>query len=335
MLRWVELAESLAPSVSVVVIGSGRDDARLRAGFPAGVQIHCGEPPDWVCQLLLGSECVVGNDSGIAHLCGLLEVPCIAVHAGTLPHEFLFDMAPSVRSVVGDGVKQRSDHSPGLLASITPASVYEELCKICDTIKPQGTNQMTQLLERPTARKLPEILKHVLPHTLLDEGRLAIIYGMSRHASLLDGDMAEVGVYTGGTSALLSIANPTKTIHAFDTFTGIPNASGDDVHLNGDFDLSGNVPLILDRPNISVHVGMFPATADPSARYCFAHFDGDTYESCIAFIEYFTPRMNAGGVMVFDDFTWHKCPGVERALREKFKDEQIIQTRPTQAMVLS
>lgn len=146
------------------------------------------------------------------------------------------------------------------------------------------------------------------------------LYAWSRACSTLPGDMAEVGVYKGDSCLLLARANPAKTVHAFDTFAGIPNArAGDDLHANGDFaDL--NRQDVIDRleaqPNIRVHVGVFPQTADDYLRFCFAHFDGDTYQSCRDFLAYFWPRLSAGGVLLFDDYKWERCPGVERAIRE-------------------
>ncbi len=201
------------------------------------------------------------------------------------------------------------------------------------------------------------ILTHIDGHTLLARDRLFAVYNFSRHASLLEGDMAEVGVYKGGTSVLLARANPAKTVHSFDTFTGIPSArEADDVHVNGDFDLGGTVPPILAaEPNVRVHVGTFPATAPPDPdggggggdsggggggvvarprRYCFAHYDGDTYQSCLDFIAHFRPRTVPGGILMFDDYGWRMCPGVERALREAFGSRRVIQSANYQAAVI-
>ena len=182
------------------------------------------------------------------------------------------------------------------------------------------------------------ILTHIDGHTLLARDRLFAVYNFSRHASLLEGDMAEVGVYKGGTSVLLARANPAKTVHSFDTFTGIPTARpADDVHVNGDFDLGGTVPPILAaEPNVRVHVGTFPATAGPDddRRYCFAHYDGDTYQSCLDFIAHFKPRTVRGGILMFDDYGWRMCPGVERALREAFGSRRVIQSANYQAAVI-
>ena len=179
-----------------------------------------------------------------------------------------------------------------------------------------------------------DIIAEIAEHTLLTMDRLWALYSLSRHSSLLPGDMAEVGVYKGGSSVLLARANPDKIVHAFDTFTGIPNADANEVHANGDFDVGGKPPAILACcANIIPRVGLFPDTASFDATYCFAHFDGDTYPSCRAFIDYFTPRMSRGGAMVFDDYGWFRCPGVKRALHETFDERRILSFASVQAIV--
>jgi O-methyltransferase len=322
--KWRELGGVLRDqNIRVIPIGASRHAEILKSTFNGlgGVSWFWGQSPEWVIDLVSGASCVIGNDSGVAHLAGLLGVPALAIHAGCLPHPFLYDMSPSVESITAGEDLPRSDHNSIALGKVPVAAVYKTLAAklgLDDSMTAAG-----------------DLLNAVQSETLLDRDRLRVILARSRAASKLAGDIAEVGVYRGGTSKLLALANPHKTIHSFDTFTGIANAGADDLHSNGDFDLGGQIPPALNQPNIAVHVGLFPSTAGDGGggKYCFAHFDGDTYESCRAFIEYFTPRMTAGGAMVFDDYRWHKCPGVERALLEVFAPDRIEQTGPTQALV--
>jgi O-methyltransferase len=175
----------------------------------------------------------------------------------------------------------------------------------------------------------------VQPHTIVSGENLKMIYEMSRHSSTLEGDMAEVGVYKGGTSLLLALANEHKVIHSYDTFEGIPETTAVDGHEIGDFTLQGEVPKILtEQPNIKVHKGMFPGTSRFSDKFCFAHYDGDTYQTCCSFIGYFLPRIAIGGAMLFDDYKWHRCPGVEKALLQFFDPLRIIHTGGNQAMII-
>lgn len=135
----------------------------------------------------------------------------------------------------------------------------------------------------------------------------------------LSGDAAELGVFEGGTAAIIAGCLPKKTVHLFDTFSGLP---ADDVaggHREGEFAAARqDVERFLRGCKVEFHQGFFPATAADLAetRFAFVHIDGDLYQTTLAAIAWFWPRMVPGGVMVFDDYKWANCPGVERAIRE-------------------
>src|SRR5262249_30195318 len=75
-------------------------------------------------------------------------------------------------------------------------------------------------------------------HTLVDQARCYILHRLAIQTSTLPGDMAEVGVYKGGTAKLLALTiEPTssKTLHLFDTFSGMPPTDAlTDHHHEGD-----------------------------------------------------------------------------------------------------
>ncbi len=163
------------------------------------------------------------------------------------------------------------------------------------------------------------IFEAIRDYTIVPPDRCQILYRLSRYASLLDGDIAELGTYRGGTSLLLARTNPGKQVHSFDTFCGIPN--GDpryDRHRTGDFaDVDDQVIERLEIAGIKVHQGVFPTTTQSvDGPFCFAHFDADTYQSCKDFLQFFWPRMVNGGIMLFDDWEWPMCPGVKQAILE-------------------
>lgn len=159
------------------------------------------------------------------------------------------------------------------------------------------------------------------PYTIVSRDRCDTLYTLSQWAAALPGgDIAEVGTLAGGTAMLLKRANPLKAVHCFDTFQGIPNADAAiDGHANGDFaDVRAGTIERLRGEGLIVHPGVFPDTAAAVAdrRFCFAHFDGDTYQSCRDFCAFFDGRAVDGAILVFDDWRWHRCPGVERAVTE-------------------
>jgi len=134
----------------------------------------------------------------------------------------------------------------------------------------------------------------------------------------LDGDVAELGVYRGGSARVIRAATG-KVVRLFDTFTGIP--TDDEIsggHRAGEF-AAGLIDVrnYLGDEGYEYRPGTFPNTAPPDdQKYSFVHLDADIYQAVRAGLEYFIPRMVEGGVIVLDDYGWVNCPGVVRAVVE-------------------
>ena len=147
----------------------------------------------------------------------------------------------------------------------------------------------------------------------------------------LSGSVAEIGVYKGGTAQILADHLPTKRIHLFDTFEGMPETNPKyDIHEPGDFSdtsLEAVQALLKDRENVEFWPGRFPesATGLLDLRFCLVHVDVDIYESTKAAIEFFWPRLVEGGIMVFDDYNAPRCPGTNKAVDEYFDAWQPIE----------
>lgn len=56
------------------------------------------------------------------------------------------------------------------------------------------------------------------------------VYSIARSQSRLEGDMAEVGVYQGGSAKIICEAKDQRALHLFDTFAGLPKVSEKDTH---------------------------------------------------------------------------------------------------------
>lgn len=128
--RWTELAAALA-SAGVRPIGIGPADQRDRLSrVLPGHEYRYGIPTDEVTDLMLGAAVTIGNDSGIAHVGGLLGVPTVCVHAGSLPHEYLFESAPTVVSVVNPAGLYRGDADLPALRGVTTEQVMRTVEEI-------------------------------------------------------------------------------------------------------------------------------------------------------------------------------------------------------------
>jgi hypothetical protein len=169
------------------------------------------------------------------------------------------------------------------------------------------------------------------------------IYSITRAQNSLPGDIAEVGVYAGASSKLICEARRNKTVHLFDTFLGLPESSEKDrnvyrgkKHPQYACSLESVKEYLKDYENVNFYQGLFPDTAGPieNCKFCFAHFDVDLYESTRACIEFFYPRMTAGGIMLSHDYSI--LAGVKAAFTEFFADkpEDVLELPTTQCMVV-
>ena len=179
--------------------------------------------------------------------------------------------------------------------------------------------------------------------TLVDAARAHTLYQLARHASHLNGEMAEVGVYRGGTAMLLAhVADGAgRKLHLFDTFAGMPATDARDLHSAGDFadtSLASVQHFLKDHRSVNLHAGEFPATAAPveTARFSLVHVEVDIAASVEACCAFFYPRMVPGGVLVFDDYGFTSCPGAKRATDAFFegKPEPVLHLTTSQALVI-
>jgi len=155
------------------------------------------------------------------------------------------------------------------------------------------------------------------------------------------GDIAEVGVYKGGSAKIICEAKGDKTLHLFDTFEGLPKVEDVDMvwpFYEGKFAASyDSVKAYLGKEkNVFFYKGIFPDTSDPvkDTRFSFVNLDVDTYESTKKCIEFFYPRMSPGGVILSHDYL--TAPGVHKAFDEFFVDkrEPVVETAGSQCVVV-
>lgn len=151
-------------------------------------------------------------------------------------------------------------------------------------------------------------------YTCVKEDRCYMLYRFCQTCMRLPGDIAECGVYRGGTAALLSSTLveggvKDKQLHLFDTFAGMPTTADKDPssHQQGDFgdtSLEHVKNLLRDYPFVTFNPGFIPKTLDAvkDRKFAMAHIDVDLYQSTKDAFEFFYPRIVAGGIMVCDDY---------------------------------
>jgi len=167
--------------------------------------------------------------------------------------------------------------------------------------------------------------------SLLSPHKLYSLYHFAENAKNLSGDVAELGVYKGGSALLLSevfsTSSPQKTVHLFDTWEGMPMDFQEYESFSG-FDFSDITYTevkenLKNCRNVQFYKGMFSNTF-PSVTvdaFCFVHIDCDIYSSVKQCCEFFYSRMVSGGIMLFDDYGFICCPGAKKAVDEFFVDK--------------
>jgi O-methyltransferase len=170
------------------------------------------------------------------------------------------------------------------------------------------------------------------PYTLVTPDRLYILYILALNAVQLHGDFWECGVYKGGTARVFSEflamhGRPTAKLHLFDTFGGMPETDKHlDLHKQGDFSDTNleEVRHVVGNPErVEFHPGRIPETFRDLQHsvIALAHVDVDIYRSVRDCCDFIYPRLQAGGVMVFDDYGFPSCPGARKAVDEFFADK--------------
>lgn len=183
-----------------------------------------------------------------------------------------------------------------------------------------------------------DLYNKIRNRSLVKIDRCFMLYQFAKHASLMaNGDVAQVGVYKGGTAKMIAtcFSKKTKKVFLFDTFEGLPDLSEKDqreagrIHGTGkqfeDTSFDDVKSYFSDCPNVEIRKGYFPETARglEDRKFCFVYLDADLYQSTKDGLQFFYPRMVPGGIIMFDDYQTKNWPGVEKAVREFQKEHQI------------
>ena len=135
------------------------------------------------------------------------------------------------------------------------------------------------------------------------------------------GEIAEIGVYEGGSLAIIREFANGKIIHGFDTFEGfieeqiLEGEAYKKGELKSDY---GKIYKEFERfDNIKLHKGDILQTMKEveDRQFSFIHLDIDIYKPTKECLEFFYPRLSQGGIVLIDDY----CPtnwGVIKAVNE-------------------
>jgi O-methyltransferase len=160
--------------------------------------------------------------------------------------------------------------------------------------------------------------------------------------SKVNGAIAEIGVFKGGSAALIGELKGEKKLYLFDTFEGLPDLNQHDTSNEfhkGQFKETSFEyvkKLVAPFSNVTILKGYFPDTAGPIMNETFSliHLDVDLHKTTKDALEFFYPRMSKGGIIISHDYV--NADGVRKAFDDFFQDkpEPILIVSDTQCLIV-
>jgi O-methyltransferase len=167
--------------------------------------------------------------------------------------------------------------------------------------------------------------------TLVDAYRCFELWKLVEQAAKLErGSFIEIGVWRGGTGALIATqakrcGNRDK-VFLCDTFTGVVKAGAKDSQYRGgehaDTDRQTVERLIAEMglDNVEILQGVFPEDTGPrvqDVQFRFCHIDVDVYQSAKDIVDWIWHKLVPGGIVVYDDYGFPGCVGITRYVEEQ------------------
>jgi hypothetical protein len=150
------------------------------------------------------------------------------------------------------------------------------------------------------------------------------------------GDVAECGVYQGASLVAMAIwarqQKVDKVFRGFDSFEGFAASIVKDQELGGayidtkrpggmndtSYELVAAKVAAFQLENVRLYKGFFENTLPLASeeRFSFVHLDCDGYDAYRECLHFFYPRLNAGGIILLDEYDDPPWPGCNLAVDE-------------------
>jgi len=207
------------------------------------------------------------------------------------------------------------------------ASEYERILPLA-TYSPWGID-----------KEFLNVFNIIRNNTLVDIYRCYEIWQLVEQVSKLDGIFLEVGVWRGGTGALIAQKSKTlgltDTIYLCDTFHGVVKAGPKDSGYKGLEHADTSVDIVeellikkLGLDNFKILQGIFPDESSQvvsNEKVKFCHIDVDVYESAKDIDKWIWERLVVGGIIVYDDYGFKGCTGIKNFVNEQRSlDDRIV-----------
>jgi O-methyltransferase len=224
----------------------------------------------------------------------------------------------------------------------TQSSIPQKYGRVCPaaTYSPWNKDNLFQAL-----------LASIEGFTLVDKYRCFELWKLiEQSAKLKNGSIIEIGVWRGGTGALM--ARQAKNcgiedrVYLCDTFTGVVKAGVNDSAYKGGEHADTSRRIVEDLiftqmklDNVEILEGIFPDQTGhrvESKQFRFCHIDVDVFQSARDVADWIWDKMVPGGIMVYDDYGFSGCDGITRYVEEQMlcNDRLVIHNLNGHAIVL-
>ncbi|MCL2144411.1 MAG: TylF/MycF family methyltransferase [Endomicrobia bacterium] len=183
-----------------------------------------------------------------------------------------------------------------------------------------------------------ETYDQIKNNTLVDIYRCYELWQLVDETSGLDGAIIEIGVWRGGTGALIAkraeLSEITSLVYLCDTFTGVVKSGENDSSYNGGEHADTSKSIVdtligkLGLSNTKILTGVFPDDTSEmitDTKFRFCHVDVDVFKSANDIAGWIWNKLVIGGVIVFDDYGFKSCDGITKFVnQERKKNDRIV-----------
>lgn len=189
-------------------------------------------------------------------------------------------------------------------------------------------------------KRFLNIYKAIKNFTLVDYYRCFELWTLVEQcAKLQEGSLIEIGVWRGGTGAIIAQqafdCGIKDTVFLCDTFTGVVKAGNKDHRYKGGEHNDTTPQMVkdliskkLNLSNVKILEGVFPEETSHSIKnykFRFCHIDVDVYQSAKDISVWIWEKMVTGGIIVYDDYGCQACDGITKFVEEqRYLDDRIL-----------
>lgn len=175
----------------------------------------------------------------------------------------------------------------------------------------------------------------VIDRNYMDYIRVATLELVSNeiNSNNVKGAVAELGVYKGKFAKYINQYFPNRKLYLFDTFSGFDEVDVKSELQNnfssGKQDFSNTsaervLQIMPAREQCIIKQGFFPSTAiGLDERFVFVSIDADLFDPIYAGLQYFYPRLNAGGYIFIHDYNNDHYKGAKEAVDQFCRENQL------------